>query len=409
MPIRVNEICEIKPGNVLEMQKKGKICMRSDRRPLLIYVDPQSYNNLSKYDVNLLKTIKGMRVIYVCSVLLDQRCPEEAEVRKIFYYNMKTGSVRKAASYILSMLCLMAIILKERNSVVHLQWSKIPFVDFLFVKGIQSLTGSSVVFTAHNVVPHGQTGKRNYWLGLLYRVVDAIMVHTTSAKELISARFSVSKRNIWVIPLGLMSLRNTAESPHKSKIREFCQHDGIIFCFFGRGSSYKGLDVLLGAWLRLDPSIKLSARLVVIGKMDPGLRERLKPIMSECHESILVIDEFVPEGDLYTAVECSDVIVFPYNEISQSGALLSVLGLRKPVVVSDLPGLTEPLKIGKIGWIFKGGSSNLANLLTFLVENPNAIIESQTDIDSWQAVTAFYAWERIGKQVSKLYNVVSAH
>jgi glycosyltransferase involved in cell wall biosynthesis len=37
----------------------------------------------------------------------------------------------------------------------------------------------------------------------------------------------------------------------------------------------------------------------------------------------------------------SDVVVFPYRAISQSGALMTALGLGRPAVVTPIPGLAE--------------------------------------------------------------------
>ena len=368
----------------------------------IIYIDQQSYNNLSKYDLGILSNLNNSKVTYVCSKLIDQRVPKNIKIEKTFSYNTKKNQLLKAAFYVISMLRTLLLVLRQKKGIVHLQWSKAQIIDYLFVKIIKTLTRNKVIFTAHNAVPHNKEQSKHKWLGFLYRTVDAMIVHTESTKDKIKKRFNVSSNQIHVFKHGLINLEK-GNSSHKKAITDFCDHDGITFCFFGIGSKYKGLDTLFNAWQKVANSEDFSGRLLVVGKIEKSLRDKLNPIIQKHSSNILVIDKFVPEGDLYNAVISSDVIVFPYHEISQSGALLSVIGLRKPIIVSNLPGLTEPFDIADIGWKFKDGANDLAHIIKKLIRHPDMVHKINSNQEVWKKIEKYYSWETISKKHEQLY------
>jgi glycosyltransferase involved in cell wall biosynthesis len=369
----------------------------------IIYIDQQSYNNLSKYDLGILKRLPRIQIRYVCSELLDQPVPKHIKLHKFFCYNKKKNSYLKVTSYMISLLRTLLLVFRQKNGIVHLQWSKVQITDYLFVKIIKKFTSNKIIYTAHNVVPHTKEQDSHKWLGRLYRATDAVVVHTESSKDMITKRFNVSSNRIHVFKHGLINLVE-GKSPHKKTITDFCSHDSITFCFFGTGSKYKGIDILFEAWQKVACSPEFPGRLLVVGKIEMDLRSMIEPILKEHSSSILVIDKFVPEGDLYSAVTKSDVIVFPYHEISQSGALFSVLGLHKPVIVSNLPGLTEPFNIGNVGWIFKTGAIDLASIFEKLTYQTTLVHRINKNEDVWNAIDNYYSWETISKKHHELYS-----
>ena len=60
--------------------------------------------------------------------------------------------------------------------------------------------------------------------------------------------------------------------------------------------------------------------------------------------TLKVLDKFLSDNEFNDLIEKSDVLIFPYRKISQSGVLLTALAHRKPVLVSRVGGLTQPLK-----------------------------------------------------------------
>jgi glycosyltransferase involved in cell wall biosynthesis len=115
--------------------------------------------------------------------------------------------------------------------------------------------------------------------------------------------------------------------------------DGPTVLFLGLLRPYKGLDILADAWPAVRAAIPM-ARLLVVGRLaDAGARPDLDRLTAlpgvEARERYVSVPEMVD----YHAV--SDVVVFPYQRISQSGAFMTAVGLGRPTVVSPIEGLRE--------------------------------------------------------------------
>jgi glycosyltransferase involved in cell wall biosynthesis len=378
----------------------------------LIYIDPQSYHGLAKYDAaylrGLMNTGLAGEVRFLCSDLLDQPVAAGIEVRRWFRYNRIRWLPFKFISYLLSMLRILASGLWGGGSIYHFQWVKFPPIDLLVIVGLRRLAGARVVLTAHNVVPHGAEKGSHQVLGRIYRAVDCIVVHHADTAAEISRRFSVDESKIKTLRHGLIDLEGNGKPLHESQLRRFAASHDTCFVFFGRGSHYKGLDLLLDAWIRTIGSTGASAGLIAIGAIDPALKASATKAVDSAHGSLLVIDEHATEADLYIAVTSSNAVILPHRKISQSGVLLSVLGLQIPVVVAPLAGLMEPLELAPVGWTFDGSAEGLARQLLLLVENPAMLSDVKNDRQAWRTVKDAYDWNAIAVEGLRLYDSLGA-
>jgi len=378
----------------------------------LIYVDPQSYHGLAKYDVAYLRGLMNAEfageISFFCSDLLDQQVPAGVTVCRVFHYNRVRWLPRKVLSYALSMLRIFAAGFRRTGSIFHFQWVKFPPVDLLVIVLLRKVTGARVVLTAHNVVPHGEDSGRHRMLGRVYRTVDRIVVHNADTAAEISRRFSVDPGKMCVLRHGLINLGSEGTPRHDVRLRRFIASRDICFVFFGRGSRYKGLDMLLDAWPRVVAATNVDAGLIVIGAVDPDLKAVANRAADDFPASLLLIDERVPEADLYLAATSSDVVILPHRKISQSGVLLSVLGLAIPVLVSPLAGLREPLDLATVGWSFDGTEEGLARQLGMLIDNPGVLANVKNDRSAWAAIEQAYDWNTIAAEGSALYEEMLA-
>ena len=66
--------------------------------------------------------------------------------------------------------------------------------------------------------------------------------------------------------------------------------------------------------------------------------------------------------------------LLPYRRISQSGVLFTALQLGVPVLVSDVGGLTDPLRYGAVGWsIGEPSVQSLSDAMVYLAEHPTEL------------------------------------
>lgn len=108
----------------------------------LLYIDPQSAYNLAQYDYSLLSNVNA-KITYCCSVRYDAPQIADTDYRYVFGYAKYKWRILKAFSYILSILKVIAIVREIRPDVIHVQWWRLWFVDYmaLFLQEILWLCG----------------------------------------------------------------------------------------------------------------------------------------------------------------------------------------------------------------------------------------------------------------------------
>ena len=91
-------------------------------------------------------------------------------------------------------------------------------------------------------------------------------------------------------------------------------------------------------------------KLVIAGKGQ--LTEEEKELLDEIEKDrVILINRFITDGEMIALFERAWTVVLPYIEASQSGVLSMAYYFSKPVIVTNLPGLTEFVEDGKTGWI----------------------------------------------------------
>jgi glycosyltransferase involved in cell wall biosynthesis len=145
--------------------------------------------------------------------------------------------------------------------------------------------------------------------------------------------------------------------------------DEIIVLFYGLVRPYKGLDVLIDA-LNLINLEQTRIRPLIVGEFYVDADTILSRIRKDHLPYYEILNHYVSDEIAADYLYASDVMVLPYRSASQSGIFSNALNFELPMVVSDLPGLTEHIEHGKNGRIFPVGDPvSLAKELCFLTEN----------------------------------------
>ena len=370
----------------------------------IIYIDPQSYNNLSLYDCGMLSAMGKEEVILFGSSLWDCQTPN-VELRPWFTYNKYKKTIIKGLSYTKTILKIASYIYRHKEiKVAHIQWLRLWKIDFYFLKWLKQ-RGIKVIFTAHNLLPHdtGDTQREQY--SRYYKMVDCICVHTESTKQDLQNHFGIESEKIEVIPHGVI----TSNIPEDDIIRRADElrkqygidRDKLILSSLGLQSYYKGVDLLIKLWISDDKlSLNKSIKLMLIGRNSGLDYSGIK----NC-ENVVIVDEKVSNLDFQAFLELSDIVLLPYRQISQSGVLFSAIARNKPVLVSNVGGLPDPLNIGQVGWnIGKATEENIRTFLNGLVTHSRMVKNIQSNLSEFEKVRDFYSWESISRRLYKLYH-----
>ncbi len=120
--------------------------------------------------------------------------------------------------------------------------------------------------------------------------------------------------------------------------------------FFGFIRHYKGLDLLLDAWRKLEN--KENYQLLIAGEFY-GDRDKYITVIEELKQSCEVIlhDKYIEENAVATYFSATDLLVQPYRTATQSGVTQVAYNYGVPMVVTNVGGLSEIVPHGKVGYV----------------------------------------------------------
>lgn len=217
-----------------------------------------------------------------------------------------------------------------------------------------------LVDICHNVHPFAAGGglfDRSRWRALFYRRIyhlfDRVLVHYERNRTEFLQSFGVAPKRTGVIVHGneeiFRDLRKPGFDARALRARLGIGESEPVVLFFGTLSRYKGIDVLLEVF----PEVHriTGARLVVAGFPSPDFD--LPAHQAHAHPAITWVPEYIDSDEIAAWMELASVIVFPYRDIYQSGALhvaqtfgvpivASAIGAMKDVVANEVSGLLVP-------------------------------------------------------------------
>lgn len=375
----------------------------TNRRKKVFFIDPMSMSNLARYDYCLMSAMNS-DITYFCSKFLDIAEHSHIRYKRVFNYNHLANSTLKTISYALSYTKILMRILIDKPDIIHVQWLKIPETDLAFYKTVKTLSHAKLIFTAHNVLPHNTAKKYAAIYHNIYHLFDRIIVHSERTKREIVSKFKVEENHVEVIRHGIHKMSYDSQL-YSSQLPYFDKKYGLadkfVITSLGEQSYYKGIDMLARVWaetpaLRSDDSL----RLVIAGKC--------KKIDLSCLQGITnatVVNDRIPDEEYYYLLTHSDLQLFPYRQISQSGALMIALAHHIPVLVTDQGALADPLKIGNVGW--KIGSCTFDRLrdgILSILNDRAAARRIKADKEEWHKVAQAFDWHRISLQTQQLYD-----
>ena len=376
-------------------------------RPLIFFIDPQSYNNLGKYDSKLIAGITNLekvRIDFYCSTLFEEQVDRTVKILPTFRYQNHSAKLLKVTSYCFSLLKILSDCFLKKPQVIHVQWIKFPLVDCFIYSLVQKLIGTKLVYTSHNVVPHGTDNAKHFWLSkFLYRC-DHIIVHHEATKIEVMKRFDLVRHKISVIHHGPIPLHSGKVSKAVDSVRKFCSSKDLVFGFIGSGSFYKGLDILVNAWKRVPIYLREHSVLLLCGKIDTSLEQSLGGMnWHNATEGLIVQNAYLTEPDLDAYVSLMDVVVLPHRKISQSGVLLSVLDREACFVVADHPAFVDVVDKYKLGWVYDGSEAALTKVLISLLMNPEDIVQKKYNAEGRKCANAAVSWGSAALLTTRVY------
>lgn len=126
--------------------------------------------------------------------------------------------------------------------------------------------------------------------------------------------------------------------------------------FFGIIRDYKGLDLLLNAFSKLDASYQLLIAGECYGSFD---KYQQLIDLSGAKERIFVFNQYISDQEVPVFFSAADVCILPYKSATQSGITAIAHHFCLPLIATDVGGLKESIQHDKNGLIIPFPDKNL--------------------------------------------------
>jgi glycosyltransferase involved in cell wall biosynthesis len=287
---------------------------------------------------------------------------------------------------------LFLFIFKLRPTVIH----STVFYDFQEL--LLYFFRKKTILTVHDPFPH--TGEGNFRKSFFRKLGFTLLNNFVILNQNQRAQFIISNKlknkNVYDSSLGVYD----AYKLYSEQFLENMPLKNILF--FGRISPYKGINVLLEAMKyvhQIHPDIKL----IIAGNgeyyFDKTEFEQL--------DYIELRNRYIPNAELVTLIKNSLFIVCPYTDATQSGVIMTSYAFCKPVVASNVGGLSEMVIDKVTGCLVEPNNIiELQNSIIQLILNQNLLGEMEKNIfDHYHQGER--GWARISKDLLKIYKKIN--
>ncbi|MBW8324549.1 MAG: glycosyltransferase [Prolixibacteraceae bacterium] len=255
-----------------------------------------------------------------------------------------------------------------------------------------------IICLADNVVPHEHRPGDRLLTNYFIQRIDGLIAMSRS--ELTEA--SAFRKNL---PLGYCPhpiFDNYGErlsfevAKHKLKL----DVDTKYLLFFGFIRDYKGLDLLIDAFAD-ERMRKFPVKLLVAGEYYSSPEPYLELIKKNNLEDLIELrTDFIPDDEVNLYFSAADMVVQPYKSATQSGVTQIGYHFNKPMLVTNVGGLSEIIPDGKIGYVVEPDAVSIADAMVDFFAN-NRIAEFEANIIEEKKK---FSWSNLVQTFLSVYN-----
>lgn len=252
---------------------------------------------------------------------------------------------------------------------------------------LRLFTRSELIVQCHNVQPHEPFPGANFFSTLVFRLAHSLTVHSASEKEKLLKQ--VPGKRI------LQLFHPIYEFPEDTDTAIIdTNSENYQLLFFGIIREYKGLDLLLAA-LKQVVEHKPNVKLTIAGEcFDEKNNRALKnQVVGIGLEEIVDLDlRYIPNEEVATYFKRADLVILPYRSATSSGPLTLAYHFKKPVVATNVGGLSDYVSEGKSGYLCEVNADSIAQTILKAIENPL----NEQDIEQY---ALSFSWNQYAEQL----------
>lgn len=241
----------------------------------------------------------------------------------------------------------------------------------------------------------------------VFKHFAAIFFHGESNRQRFLSLFEVPAEQTHIIPHGNENMFPT--STNGLNAQTLRQRYGLapnepVVLFFGTLTPSKGLPDLFQAFATVRRHSQ--ARLLVAGFPTKHVdMPKLQAMVTELGLSEVIIFDtrYIPIEEVGAIMDLARVVVYPYRNSTQSGALQVAYRFGRPVIATRVGGLPEAVDEGRSGFLVSPEAPpELAAAILKIVNNPQLAAEMGEYARHLSETR--YAWQPIAAQILAVYH-----
>jgi glycosyltransferase involved in cell wall biosynthesis len=252
------------------------------------------------------------------------------------------------------------------------------------------------------VIPHEKRFGDRFFTKMVFSTVTFFLVQSKTVESDLKIYNKKNKPYI-LSPHPLYNI--FGEKVDKDAAREFINKNYDInlanekvILFFGFIRKYKGLMYLLDALPEILKNKKI--KLIIAGEFyddDKPYREKIKS--SGLENDVYLLSDFMPDDKVKYFFSACDCLVLPYTDATQSGIIQIAYFYDKPVIATDVGGLSEVIVNDKTGILIKPRNSESITdaVLRFYNDNLEEKFSGNIKVEKLK-----YSWETFVENIEKL-------
>lgn len=226
---------------------------------------------------------------------------------------------------------------------------------------------TQVIAIADNIIPHEHKPGDKLFSGYFVKSVDAFVTMSKSVLNDLNKFDNQKPKKYTPHPLydnfGEVIPKETA----KKQLGLDTKTNYILF--FGFIRDYKGLDILLEA-LANKKLRELPLKLLIAGEFYTKPDKYTEIIKKHKLEDYIELrTDFIANTDVHKYFCAADVVVQPYKTATQSGITQVAYHFNKPMITTNVGGLSELIPNEKVGYVVNPDKHELAEAILRFYKN----------------------------------------
>lgn len=225
---------------------------------------------------------------------------------------------------------------------------------------------------------------------------DVIIGVSNEVKQIL-INYGIEEKKIIVQHIGSLI------ATQKIEIKRENGHKRVVFGFIGGVTYYKGIHVLVEAYLKLKPEFLDKSEILIFGKYQESYKSAidLKYGSQNGYKNIKYLGKYFAEDlkDIYPQI---DIMVLPStcNDTAPQ-TIFESYAAGIPIIGSNIGGFPDFIEQDKNGLLFEvGNSDDLKEKMEYILENPKKIKEYRTNIPKLKTI------EENAKELIELYGSI---